>query len=208
MNILICDDHPIVRQGLKDIITRISGFTVVGEVGDGDAALQFISRNPVEVLILDISLPGRDGIEILKQVKSIHPDIRVLILSMHAEEQYAQRAFRNGAHGYITKNNVVAELSKALTNIVAGRKYISDHFSALLLDSIGGGVVRRYKKLTDREYQVFIQIAAGKPVGQIARELLLSVKTVSTYRHRVLEKMQLKQNAELTRYAIENGLLD
>ncbi len=208
INILICDDHPIVRQGLKDIINRIPGFSVIGEVNDGSEALQFLGQNAVDLLVLDISLPGQDGIEVLKQVKSIYPGVKVLILSMHSEEQYAQRSYRSGAYGYITKNNVVSELSKALTVIADGKRYVSDHFSSLMIEDLGRIDVERYKRLTDRELQIFLQIAVGKSIKDIASELSLSIKTVSTYRHRVLEKLKFKSNADLIRYALDKGLIN
>ncbi len=207
IKILICDDHPIVRQGLKDIIARIPGFSVIGEVNDGPEAMQFLDRESVDLLVLDISLPGQDGIEVLKQVKNIHPGIKVLILSMHSEEQYAQRSYRNGAYGYITKNHVVDELSKALTVIASGRRYISERFSLLMIEDMGKTEVERYKRLTDRELQIFLMIAGGKSIKEIAGDLSLSIKTISTYRHRVLVKMNLKTNADLIRYALDKGLI-
>ena len=207
--ILIVDDHSIVRQGMKQIITQVPGMVIAGEAATGHEALNLIRDTAYNIVVLDISLPGRDGLEILKDIKRERPDLPVLVLSMHSEEQYALRVLKDGAAGYITKGSAAEELVKAIRTIAKGRKYITASIAEKLTLQIDVDYRKPvHEKLSDREYQVMCMIAAGKTVKEIAVELCLSAKTVSTYRSRVLEKMNIKTNAEIIHYALKQGLVD
>ncbi|MCK5330204.1 MAG: response regulator transcription factor [Candidatus Marinimicrobia bacterium] len=209
VRVCIVDDHPIVRRGLKEIISEIPGFMIVGEVDNGKDALRFLNENDVDIVTLDISMPGQSGIDILEQIMNIYPEIKVLILSMHPEEQYALRAYRNKAAGYITKDNITEELTSALVKIAEGHRYVSRSLSEQLIGKIGDDFKqKRYEKLSNREYQILVRIASGHSLSEIAGDLSLSIQTVSTYRRRVLDKMNMKNDPELTRYAIQNDLLE
>lgn len=208
IKVLIADDHPIVRQGLKQILAQEPDMTVTAEAQTSQEVLELVGRSQWDVLVLDISMPGRGGLDVLKEVRRQYPKRPVLILSMHPEDQYAIRALRAGASGYLTKESAPDELVAAIRKIVRGGKYIGPHLAERLAIEIEApGDKLPHERLSDREYQVLVLIASGKTVGQIADELSLSVKTVSTYRARVLEKMNMKTNAELTHYAIENKLV-
>jgi len=209
MDILITDDHPIFREGLKKIIEENPDMKVVDEANDGFEALSKMRSRVYDIIILDISLPEMSGLEVLKQIKEENKNATVLILSMYPEEQYAVRAFKAGASGYVTKQRASKELMTALKKISHGGRYVSNDFAEFLVASLDSGSdVSPHERLSDREFQVLQKIVAGKKTQQIAEEMALSTKTVGTYRIRVLRKMQMNSNAELTRYAIENDLLE
>jgi two-component system invasion response regulator UvrY len=208
IRIIIADDHAIVRAGLKQILSENSDMSVVGESSDGQDLLEKVRENEYDVVLIDISMPGRNGLEILKQLKIEKPELPVLVLSMHPEEQYAIRTLKAGASGYLTKETASDKLVEAIRRVAQGKKYVSPTLAEKLADSIRkDSVSMPHESLTDREYQVLCMIASGKSVSDIAKELFLSVKTVSTYRTRILEKMNMKNNSELTHYALKNKLL-
>lgn len=208
IRILICDDHAIVRQGLRQIIAEQQDMRAVAESGGYPDVMKQLRENEVDLLLLDISLPGKNGIDILKQVKKEFPKLTVLVLSMYPEDQYAVRAIRAGASGYLTKQSAADQLITAIRQISAGRKYITPELAEALANTLGRDAdVMPHENLSDREYQTLCLIAAGKTLSQIAEELSLSAKTVSVYRSRLLEKMNLKNNAELTHYALKHGLV-
>jgi two-component system, NarL family, invasion response regulator UvrY len=209
IRILVADDHTIVREGLKQILADVDDMAVRDEAGNGQEALAKIRDGEFDVILLDISMPGRSGLEILKEIKAEHPKLPVLILSMHAEEQYAVRALRAGASGYVTKASAPDELIGAIRKVSCGRKYVSSSLAEKLAFELDIDTKKPpHETLSDREYQVMLMLASGKTVKEIADELCLSVKTISTYRSRVMEKMNMKKNAELTLYAIQNHLVD
>ncbi|MCK4533955.1 MAG: response regulator transcription factor [Syntrophobacterales bacterium] len=209
INILIADDHPIVREGLKQIISETSDMTVADEAGNGQEALDLVRKKEYDLLLLDISMPGRNGLEILKELKSEFPKLPVLILSIYPEEQYAVRAFRAGASGYLTKASAPNELISAIKKIVNGGRYVSESLAEKLTYYLDEDSSRPpHDLLTDREYQVMLMLGSGKTVKEIAEELFLSVKTISTYRTHILEKMKMKNNAEVTLYVVKNKLAD
>jgi DNA-binding NarL/FixJ family response regulator len=206
--ILIVDDHAIIREGLKRIIESAVNLVVAGEAANGQEALNKVRDNDYDLVILDISMPGRDGLDTLMEMKKMKPLLPVLILSSHPEEQYALRAYRAGASGYLTKMSPNAEIIVALQKLVMGKKYINPEFAECIISGLAKpGQEKPHNDLSNREYQVLCLIASGKPVGRIAEELALSVKTVSTFRANILRKMSMANNAELTRYAIENKLV-
>ena len=209
IKILIADDHAIVREGLKRIVAETADMVVADEATNGHEVLEKVRNNEYNVVILDISMPGRGGVDILKQLKGQKPHLPILILSMHPEEQYAVRVLKAGAAGYLTKESAPDELITAIKRVSRGRKYVSPSLAEKLAFDLERDTERPYHEtLSDREYQVLCMIASGKRVQEIAEELCLSVKTVSTYRSRILEKMKMKNNAELMRYAIKHGLVD
>ena len=205
---LIVDDHSIVREGLKRILDESDDINVVAEVGNGEDAIRLVQNNKFDMIILDISMPGKSGLELLRDIKSINPKQHVLILSMHSENIYAKRTLLAGASGYMTKESASDDLVDAIYKIQSGGKYISPSLAEILVDAIGHDAnIPVHELLSNREYQVFEMIAIGKKVSEIAIELNLSSKTVSTYRTRILEKMKLSSNSEITQYAIANKLL-
>ncbi|HEX8874074.1 MAG TPA: response regulator transcription factor [Nitrosospira sp.] len=207
MNVLIVDDHAIVRQGLRQILVESGKVALIGEAERGADAMRHVRDGRWDVVVLDISLPDRNGIEILKQIKKESPNIRILMLSMHDEGLYAIRALKAGASGYITKQSAPGELMAAIHQVARGRKYLTTTLAEAMADSLGDNHDRPpHEMLSDREYQTLCLIASGKSLTDAAEEMCLSVKTVSVYRSRLLEKMKLKNNAELTHYAIKNGL--
>jgi len=210
IKILIADDHAIVREGLKQILADTKDIVVAGDAENGHDALKLARSGECHVLLLDISMPDRNGIEILKQIRKESPKLAVLMLSMHREDQYAIRSLKAGAAGYLNKQSAPAELVNAIRQVAAGRKYISPALAQELANQVGDE--RRdaapHEMLSDREYQTLIMIASGKTVSDIAAELSLSVKTISMYRSRILQKMKLRHNAELTHYAIRNHLVE
>lgn len=209
IKVLIADDHTVVRQGLKLILSDDPQLTVVGEAADGNEVLQALESLSVDALVLDITMPGRNGLDVLKEVKRKRPALPVLVLSMHPEDQFAIRILRAGAAGYITKESAPEELVGALRKVCSGGKYVSPQLAEKLAVFIEDETARSlHEKLSDREFEVLRMLALGKTVTEVAEELLLSVKTVSTYRSRVLEKMNMSSNAELTRYALQNGLIN
>ena len=208
LRILIADDHPVVRRGLKQIIADSGDMAVGDEAADGWEVLSKVRASDYDVVLLDVAMPGIDGLDVLTQLRHEKPRLPVLMLSMYPEEQFAIRAFRAGASGYVTKESAPDELVGAIRKVSTGGKYVSSALAEkLALDLERGGKQPPHETLSDREYQVMSLIASGKTVTGIARELSLSVKTISTYRSRILEKMNLKNNAELTNYAIKNGLI-
>ncbi len=208
IRILIADDHPIVREGYKKILMSQPDMDVTGEAGNGQEVLDLIQKKEFDLILLDISMPGRSGLEILKELKGQKPHLPVMILSIYPEEQYAVRAFRDGASGYLTKASTPKELISAIRKVSQGGRYVTEALAEKLTYFLHGDVDKApHEKLSDREYQVMLLIASGKTVTQIADELCLSVKTISTYRRHILEKMQFSTNAEITMYAIQNKLL-
>ncbi|MDA8084556.1 MAG: response regulator transcription factor [Nitrospiraceae bacterium] len=209
IRILIADDHTIVREGLKQILAETSDMMVADEATNGLEALDKVARQDFNVVLLDISMPGRNGLDVLRQLKAEHPGVPVLILSMYSEEQYAMRALRAGAAGYLTKDSAAEELILAIRKISSGRKYLGPSLAEKLAVYLEHGEdTPLHETLSDREFQVMCLIASGKAVKEIGNELNLSVKTISTYRTRILEKMRMKTNAALTHYVIQNRLIE
>ena len=209
LRVLVADDHPVFRHGLKDIIDETTDIKVVDEASDGLCALEKTRHEHFDAVILDISMPGKDGLEVLREIKQEQPSTPVLILSMHPEDQYAVHALRAGASGYLTKDSPPEELIVAIRRISAGGRYISATLAEHLADYIQlDGKKATANNLSQREDQVARLFASGKTASEIATELSLSVKTVSTHRARILDKLGVKNNAELTRYAMKNGMVD
>jgi two-component system invasion response regulator UvrY len=209
IRVFIADDHAIVREGLKQILAEQRDIIVAGEAENGLDAVRLFPRSKCHVMLLDISMPDRNGIEVLKLVKKDKPELAVLMLSMHREDQYAIRALKAGAAGYLTKQSAPRELVTAIRQVAAGQKYVSAALAQALASQVGGDhEAPVHDTLSDREYQTLTMIASGKTVSEIAKELSLSVKTISEYRARLLMKMKLKNSAELTHYAIRNQLVD
>ncbi len=207
--VLLADDHALVRDGLRHILEGTSGFEVVGEAYDGPTTISLVRGTPADVLVLDLSMPGRNGIELVKQIKEELPTLRVLVLTMHAEQQYAVRAFKAGASGYLTKESASKELVSALTKISAGGVYVSLSMAERLAQSLNEPTdMLPHQRLSDREFDVFRRIAAGQTITEIANQLCVSAKTVSTYKTRILEKMQMPHEAALVRYAIQHKLFE
>lgn len=208
MRILIVDDHAVVRDGVKTIVGERYSEVVLGEASTASEALELARQQEWDAVILDISLGGRSGLEILKELKQLRPKLPVLILSMHSEAQYARRAFKAGAAGYVTKDSSRAELVRAINKVIEGGRYVSGALAEKLVFDIERGTDGPpHELLSDREFEVMCLIASGKTVTEIAEVLSLSDKTISTYRARILEKMGMKTNAELTYYAISNKLV-
>ena len=210
IKVLIADDHSVVRSGIKQILSDESDMQVAGEACNSQEVIEKISNEQYDVLVLDITMPGKSGLEVITNVKKIRSDIHILILSMHPEEQFAVRALRSGASGYLTKESAPEELVVAIRKINGGGKYVSASLAEVLafdLEDRGKGRVIPHENLSDREFQVLCLIASGKSVKEMSKELYLSVKTISTYRTPILEKMKMKSNSELTYYAIQNKLI-
>lgn len=209
MHILIADDHGVVRRGLKEILAEALPGTDFSEAGNGDEVLSQLAKSKIGLLVLDISMPGRSGMDVLRDVKQTYPRLPVIILSVHPEDQYAVRCLRAGAAAYINKESATEELAIATKKILSGGRYISPSLAEKLIANLDEPVDRpAHELLSDREHEVMRMIAAGVPLTDIGDSLHVSVKTVSTYRARIMEKMQMKSNAELTRYALTQGLLD
>jgi two-component system invasion response regulator UvrY len=209
IRILIVDDHAIVRHGLRQVIADVPGMRVAGEASSGQEALDLARTREFDVAIIDISMPGRGGLEVLKDLKAERPSLKLMVLSMHAEEQYAVRCLRDGASAYLTKGCATEDLVRAIRAVAAGHKYVTPSIAERLterLDLAAGEPL--HERLSDRELQVLVLLGRGRSPGDIARELSLSVKTVSTYRSRILEKMGMASTAELIRYAVQNGIGD
>jgi len=206
IRVLIADDHPIVRKGLRQIVAGQPDLTVAAECGDGDEALRLVETVPLDVAVLDIGMPRMSGLEVLSRVRGHYPKLPVLILSGYPESELAMRVIKAGAAGYLNKEMAPEELVAAIRRVAAGRRYVSPKVAELLAGSLAAGDSPPHAALSDREYQVLLAIASGRTVTEIAADMALSVKTVSTYRTRVLEKMDMRNNAELMHYAIHKGL--
>ncbi len=207
--ILIADDHAVTRHGLKQILAEEFQPAAFGEAEDGPHTLRLISKQKWDVLVLDITMPGMNGLEVLKDLKNLRPNLPVLVLSMHPEDQYGIRTLQAGASGYLNKEADPRELVAAVRRVLAGRKYVTpslaDGMATRLADGHEGLL---HEKLSDREYQVMAMLAVGKAVSEIAKDLSRSVKTITTHRTHILDKMNMKTNADLTRYAMKNKLVD
>ena len=209
MNVLIVDDHAVVRRGLAEMLFDEFSGLEVGEADNAQQARQFLRNREWDVAIVDIALPGESGLELLKEIRDQWPDLPVLVLSFHPEKRYAMRALRGGASGYLTKEAAPDELVAAVQKVLKGGKYVTDSIAERLAFRVAdGGVHPPHEQLSDREYQVMLRIASGKSVSDIADEMHLSVNTISTYRSRLLNKMNMETNAELTRYVVEHDLAD
>jgi len=208
IKVCLVDDHTIVRKGLKQILEQNKDIDVSGEADSASGMFKMLKNERFDVIILDISLPGRSGIDALKQLKNMDYEVPVLILSMHPPDQYALRVMKAGALGYLTKESAPDELISAVKKIAKGKRYINNELAEELANYVNGKTSREsYNKLTDREFEVMKSIAKGKTLTHIAQELSLSVKTISTYRRRVLNKLNLKNNSELIRYGVDHGLV-
>jgi DNA-binding NarL/FixJ family response regulator len=210
IRILIADDHAVVRAGIRQFISGHDDLSVVGEAATGAEVLDYIRKQELDVVILDISMPGRSGVDTLRSLKRVRPKLPVLILSAFAENLYAVNLLRAGAAGYVCKDAAATQLVSAIRTVALGRKYVSPSVAQLLADGLSIKVQDQpvHSQLSQREFQVFCKLAKGEGVSQIAEDLFLSVKTVSTYRGRILDKMGLKTNADLTYYAIKNELIN
>jgi len=209
IRILIADDHAIVRAGLKQFIADQADMEVSAEASSGSEAIAAVRARDFDVVLLDISMPDKNGIDTLKTLKHVKPELPILMLSAYAEDQYAVNLLRAGAAGYLNKEAASTQLVGAIRTVVHGRKYVSPSLAQILADGVSGDADRPlHAELSQREFQIFCKLAAGAAVSIIADELNLSVKTVSTYRTRILEKMAMKSNADLTYYAIKNGLIE
>lgn len=208
MNVLIADDHALLRSGLRRILAEELAATSFGEARDADELIQHIRRGSWDLVLLDISMPGRSGLDALRELRALRPKLPVLVLSMHAEEQFAIRALRAGANGYITKERAPEELIEAARRVLEGRRYVSPSLAEKLAEELASGRDGApHDALSAREFEVLRLLAGGKSVSDIAEQLSLSAKTVSTYRTRILEKMGLGSNAELAHYALRYGLI-
>ena len=208
MKILICDDHKIVRDGLKQILRQLPGVLLINEAADGNEVLEILKHEDFDILLLDISLPDQNGLEVLQFVKAKWPSTNVLMLSMHPEEQYAKRAISLGASGYLTKDTASEELLLAVSRVSEGGKYISQALAENLASHLDNNKLQpKHEILSGREFAIMIRLANGKALQEIAEELFISHKTVSTYRSRTMEKMNFYKNTELTRYCLENNLI-
>ena len=208
LKIFIADDHLLIREGLKKLLLYETDLNIVGEADNPDDTISFITQNDVDILILDINLPGKSGLDTLKQLKMFKPDLHVLILSMYPEDQYAERSLKAGAAGYLTKESATDELINAIRKVAKGGKYISNKLAEKLIFRKNYENELPYESLSDREFQVLKLMAKGKQQVEIANELNLSTSTINTYRSRILEKLGLKTNAELIHYALDNKLVD
>lgn len=208
MNILIADDHAIVRKGLKQLLLDELGNAVIIEASNCTEVYEQVRGKVWDFILLDISMPGRNGLDILKQLRADGIKAPILMLSMHPEEQYAVRVLKAGASGFLNKNSATDELINAVRKVLSGKRYITATLAEKLADSLGNSEKPSQEQLSDREMQVFQLLATGKTVSDIAEEIALSVSTVSTYRGRILEKMKFANNAELTRYALDNKLIE
>ena len=209
MRILIADDHPIFRAGLKETLAKATDVDFVGEADNGHKALELARKQRWDVVVLDITMPGKDGLEVLQELQRERPKLPVLVLSAHPEDQLALRLLKAGAAGYLTKDKAPKVLLSAIRKVLRGEKYVSESLAEKAVrELVSGSAKPLHETLSDREYQVMRMIAAAKAMKEIAKECFLSVRTVSTYRTRVLEKMNMKTNAELIRYALQNKLVD
>lgn len=209
LKVLIADDHAVVRRGLRQILDAEPDMKVSGEARSGAEVMELLRRSHFDVAVLDLTMPGRTGLDVLQELRTTNPGLQVLILSMHPEERYAVRVLKAGAAGYLTKESAPEELVGAIRKVAAGGKYVSPSLAERLATDINSPDDRpAHALLSDREYQILCMIASGKAVSGIATELCIGVNTVSTYRARLLQKLKLRNNAELTHYAIRNRLVD
>ena len=209
IRVLVADDHAVVREGVKRILAETDDLVIAGEASDGPEVLAKAVAEAWDLVLLDITMPGRNGLEVLQQLRRLRPTLPVLVFSMHPENQYAVRAFKAGAAGYITKDSIPEELVAAIHKVVQGRRYVSPALAEyLILDIAHDPNIPPHARLSDRELQVLCLLASGKTVTESAEELSLSVKTVSTYRRRILEKMHMKTTAELIHYAVRHQLVN
>lgn len=210
IKILVADDHALIREGIKKMLEKEVDMSIAGEVEDSFAVLDFVRNNPCDVVILDISMPGKNGLELLKEIKIFKPEMKVLILTMHPEDRFAIRTLKAGASGYLTKMSAPVELTKAIRKVYTGGKYISHTLAeklAFTLDSTADEQAA-HEALSDREYEVFCLIAAGKTTAETANALSISQSTVNTYRLRIFEKMDFHNNAEIIQYALRHNILE
>ena len=208
IRVILCDDHALIRRGIRDTLSDAPDIEVVGEAGDYGELRSLMREQPSDVLVLDINLPGRSGLDVLHVLKEEGATVRVLVVSMYPEDQYAIRALRAGAYGYVNKGGDTQQIVEAVRMVAQGRKYVTPEIAQMLVESLTTPVSEMaHEKLSDRELQTLVLIASGKRLSDIASELTLSPKTVSVYRARVLEKLALTNNSELTVYAIRNGLV-
>jgi two-component system invasion response regulator UvrY len=209
IRIIVADDHPIVRAGLREIIARERDMSIAAEAQTSQEVFEALARHPADVLILDVMMPGRGGMEVVKLLRQERPELPVLILSVFPEDQLAVRALRAGAAGYLTKDSATAELVGAIRKVVGGGKYVSPSVAEKLARELSGNLGQApHEKLSDREYQILRMIVKGRTVSDIAEELALSVKTISTYRTRMMEKLNVKTTADLVRYALAERLVE
>lgn len=209
IRIIIVDDHSVVRKGLRQIFEETPDIVVADDVSSGNELLEKLRHNKYDVVVLDISMPGKDGLDTLKDLKHDNPDLAVLVFTMYPEEQYAVRVLKAGAAGYLNKDCEPEEMIDAIRKVSKGRKYISPDLAEILASNLEvTGEAPIHENLSDREFQVMCMIASGKTITEIAKELYLSINTISTYRIRILEKMGMKNNAELTHYALKNRLVE
>jgi DNA-binding NarL/FixJ family response regulator len=209
IRVLIADDHALVRDGLRHILLRSGRFEIVGDAADGPATIALARAQPADVLVLDLSMPGRNGLEMIKQLKDEHPQLKILVLTMHAEQQYAKRAFAAGAAGYLTKEAAREELVVAVARVADGGVYVSTAMAERLARDLStSSTARPHERLSDREFDVLRRVVAGDSINSIAQQLSISAKTVSTYKARILEKMQMESDAMLVRYAVQHKLFD
>lgn len=209
MHILIADDHAVVRRGLREILADALPAADFCEAGNGDEVLRQLEKSPIAMLVLDISMPGRSGVDVLRDVKHTYPRLPVIILSCYPEEQYAVRCLRAGASAYINKDSAPEELAIATRKILSGGRYVSASLAEKLIATLDEPADKPlHESLSDREHEVMKMIAAGVPLTEIGERLHVSVKTISSYRARIMEKMQMKSNAELTRYSMTHGLIE
>lgn len=208
INIYIADDHPLIREGFKKIISKEIDMDVVGEAQNSETLLKDLESLYVDILILDLKMPGKGGMELIKELRDIYPQLLILVVSALSEENYAVRSLKMGANGFISKTQAINELVKAIRSILSRGKYISTNVADLLLDEVENkNITAPHKNLSEREFQIMCMIADGKKIKQIANELFLSVSTVNTYRSRIMQKIDLKTNYELIKYVLENDLM-
>ena len=209
IEVIITDDHPLIREGIKKVLNNEIDIEVIGEAQDGGEALSLVRKKQPDLLILDITMPGKSGLELLKDIKNVYPELPVLILSIHPEKRFAARALKAVAHAYLCKADILGELTGAIRKIIQQkRKYITPEVAELLAGQFDEEEGVMHEALSDREFEVLRLIAQGVVIGDIAKELNLSPHTIHTYRSRIKEKMNLESNVEMTRYAINNGLID
>ncbi len=208
IEVLLVDDHAMLRDGIKQTFEDSSHFRITGEAENGQQAIRQILEHHYDIVILDIEMPGRSGLDVLKQIKEIRPEVAIMVLSMYSEEQYALRAFKAGASGYLTKNSALRELKEAIRIIAGGSKYITPGVAQQMAGQLSNSTKTvKHERLSDRELEIMCQIASGKELREIADSLNISINTVATHRQRILKKMGMKNNVELTRYTIKEGLI-